>query len=356
MVHRTLKAAAFASALGIVLGACTSPAPAPVIERAEPPKTAAPAPQPEPTKPPASPVPAYDYYTVKKGDTLFAIATQHGQSHRDIAAWNKLDNPGVIQPGQVLRVTPPKEEAPVAVASAVAGSSAINVRPIAAESANTRIYKREPRGGKQPYSEQALAQIRKAGANPGSATAEKAPAVGSSPAVAGTTGQPAGAGAAARSPGTEPVQVAKAAESATKVPELPAALPEPARTEAATSGWIWPAAGKLIGGFSETQNKGVDISGQLGDPVLAAAPGRVVYAGEGLRGYGRLVIIKHEQDFLSAYAHNNQLLVKEGDVVKQGQKIAEVGKTDADKPKLHFEIRKHGKPVDPLQYLPERSQ
>jgi lipoprotein NlpD len=120
--------------------------------------------------------------------------------------------------------------------------------------------------------------------------------------------------------------------------------------------WIWPAKGAVMQHYSESGNvnKGIDIAGNSGDPVVAAAPGKVVYAGNGLLGYGQLVIIKHNDQLLSAYAHNRVLLVKEGDDVKSAQKIAEVGTTGTDKVKLHFEIRRDGKPVDPEKYLPRR--
>jgi lipoprotein NlpD len=114
----------------------------------------------------------------------------------------------------------------------------------------------------------------------------------------------------------------------------------------------WPARGNLLAGFDEVKNKGLDIAGKAGDPVLAAADGRVVYAGSGLRGYGNLIILKHNNTYLTAYAHNQTLLVKEDQVIKQGQKIAEMGNSDADQVKLHFEIRRQGKPVDPAKYLP----
>ena len=119
--------------------------------------------------------------------------------------------------------------------------------------------------------------------------------------------------------------------------------------------WIWPAAGKVTAVFSDPSNKGIDILGKKGEPVNASAGGRVVYVGEGLRGYGKLVIIKHNNTFLSAYAHNDAILVKEGQTVVKGQKIAEVGSTGTDQTKLHFEIRQFGKPVDPLKFLPERA-
>lgn len=140
---------------------------------------------------------------------------------------------------------------------------------------------------------------------------------------------------------------------------MPAPIPAPTSVPAAASSeddvpFIWPASGTLLAGFDEARNKGYDISGKAGDPVLAAADGRVVYAGAGLRGYGNLVILKHNNTFLTAYAHNQALLVKEDQTVRRGQKIAEMGSTDADRVKLHFEIRRQGKPVDPVRYLPAR--
>ncbi|MFN5700774.1 MAG: peptidoglycan DD-metalloendopeptidase family protein, partial [Betaproteobacteria bacterium] len=116
----------------------------------------------------------------------------------------------------------------------------------------------------------------------------------------------------------------------------------------------WPATGPVLQGFDEQRNKGLDLGGKAGDAVLAASDGRVVYAGSALRGYGNLVILKHNSTFLSAYAHNQALLVKEDQVVKRGQKIAEMGSTDAERVQLHFEIRRDGKPVDPARYLPAR--
>ena len=140
---------------------------------------------------------------------------------------------------------------------------------------------------------------------------------------------------------------------------VPAPIPAPTSAAAAASSeddvpFIWPASGTLLAGFDEARNKGYDISGKAGDPVLAAADGRVVYAGAGLRGYGNLVILKHNNTFLTAYAHNQTLLVKEDQTVRKGQKIAEMGSSDADRVKLHFEVRRQGKPVDPLKYLPAR--
>jgi lipoprotein NlpD len=137
----------------------------------------------------------------------------------------------------------------------------------------------------------------------------------------------------------------------------PAPVPAPASEPSAGADdvpWIWPASGKVIGQFSEAGSKGLDIGGKAGDAVIAAGDGKVVYAGTGLRGYGKLIIVKHNATFLSAYAHNQNLLVKEGQTVSKGQKIAEMGNTDADQVKLHFEVRRQGKPVDPMKYLPPR--
>jgi lipoprotein NlpD len=209
------------------------------------------------------------YYTVKPGDTLIRIGMDSGQSGRDIARWNKLDNPNLIETGQVLRVAPPAPDAPVA-------------RPAASPATTT---------------------------------------------------------AAAPMP---------AASASTATP--PAAIAAPSAAEDAIS-FQWPARGNLISGFDESKNKGLDIGGKVGDPVNAAADGRVVYAGAGLRGYGNLIILKHNNTYLTAYAHNQTLLVKEDQVIKRGQKIAEMGNSDADQVKLHFEIRRQGKPVDPAKYL-----
>jgi lipoprotein NlpD len=118
--------------------------------------------------------------------------------------------------------------------------------------------------------------------------------------------------------------------------------------------WMWPGGGKVLAAFSEPSSKGLDIAGKSGDPVLAAAPGKVMYVGSGIRGYGNLVIIKHSNGYLSAYGHNRKILVKEGQSIAKGQKVAELGDSDADQAKLHFEIRRQGKPVDPLKYLPPR--
>lgn len=165
----------------------------------------------------------------------------------------------------------------------------------------------------------------------------------------------AGVPASAPAPGASTPKASASAPVASA--PVPAPVPAPAPAPAAGSdemNFMWPANGSLVAGFDEARNKGYDISGKAGDPVLAAADGRVVYAGAGLRGYGNLIILKHNNTFLTAYAHNQTLLVKEDQNVRKGQKIAEMGSTDTDRVKLHFEIRRQGKPVDPSRYLPSR--
>ncbi|MDR0274477.1 MAG: peptidoglycan DD-metalloendopeptidase family protein [Burkholderiaceae bacterium] len=169
---------------------------------------------------------------------------------------------------------------------------------------------------------------------------------------------PPGAAASAAA-STQPAAPPKTASVAAAAPASsappPAALPPPAPPPADTVVFIWPAAGPVIAGYDEAKNnKGLDIAGKAGDPVLAAADGKVLYAGGPVRGYGNLIIIEHGNSFLTAYAHNQKLLVEEKQTVKKGQKIAEMGDSDADRVKLHFEIRRSGKPTDPARYLPPR--
>ena len=152
--------------------------------------------------------------------------------------------------------------------------------------------------------------------------------------------------------GAKPTKVAEKKPSPEKS-DSAASTPEPAKNDVVAEPGIrlsWPAKGKVTGEFSET-NKGIDIAGKVGEPVLAASDGKVVYAGNSLRGYGNLVIVKHDNTYLTAYAHNSKLLVKEGDAVRKGQKIAEMGDTDTTAAKLHFELRVNGKPVNPTPYL-----
>ena len=232
------------------------------------------------------------YYTVKVGDTLVRIGLETGQNWRDLARWNNIDNPNVLEVGSVLRVTPPASEVGVAVARPVAPAPRVESRPLEAR--------------------------------PGAGAASS--------------------GSSAPGPST-----AVAAPAAPPPPSPPAS-----REGDGNIAWSWPAAGPVTTGFDEVRSKGLSIAGKSGDPVLAAADGRVVYAGSGLRGYGNLVIVKHNAIYLSAYAHNQTLLVKEDQVVRRGQKIAEMGSSDTDRVQLHFEVRMKGTPVDPAKVLPPR--
>jgi lipoprotein NlpD len=282
---------AFCLALAMALGACSSKpqTKAPVEDRS------ATATQPAGAAD-AKPLPGAEnagkpgYYTVKRGDTVMRIGLETGQAWRDIVRWNNLENPNLIEVGQVLRVVPP-----VAATAAASPATGAVSRPVASSSV-------APAGATPPVGQAA----------PAASAAAAAPAASASTAPATATA------------GEDEIV------------------------------FIWPGTGAVIAGFDEAKNKGLDLGGKAGDPVLAAADGRVVYAGAGLRGYGNLVILKHNNTFLTAYAHNQTLLVKEDQNVRRGQKIAEMGSTDADRVKLHFEIRRQGKPVDPARYLPAR--
>lgn len=256
------------------------------------------------------------YYTVKPGDTLIRVALETGQNWRDVARWNSVENPNLIEVGQVLRVWPPQADA--------------------APSASGRSRGDAGRGSGAP------------------SVASVSPAA-SAPVVSGTSGS----GGAVTSPvasSPEPVPISTLPPTAVTPipPAATVAAPPMASKDEDGFSWIWPAGGSVISGFDEGKSKGVAISGKQGDPVVASADGRVVYAGSGLRGYGNLVILKHNSTYLTAYAHNQSLLVKEDQAVRKGQKIAEMGSSDAERVQLHFEIRKQGKPIDPLKLLPAR--
>ncbi len=282
----------------LLLAACATPrSPAPVEDRnvsgrSTQPVAPAPAPAPAVTvlpEPPKLPPGSENagkpgFYTIKPGDTMIRIGLDTGQNWKDLVKWNNLDNPNVIEVGQVLRVAPPGVDATVAT------------RPIAPSRVETK-----PLDGK-------------------------------------------------------PVAAAASGSASSAAPAAPAApAPVVATRELDDDvNWQWPAAGALIASFEEGKAKGLTLAGKAGDPILAAADGRVVYAGSGLRGYGNLVILKHNNTYLTAYAHNQALLVKEDQNVKRGQKIAEMGSTDADRVQLHFEIRRQGKPIDPSKLLPPR--
>jgi len=225
------------------------------------------------------------FYSVRPGDTLTKIALDHGQAWRDIAKWNGLDNPNMIEVDQVLRVAPPVMEL----------AANRQTKPVMAQN-----------------------QV-----PPSSATSNTPTPTASS---ASTSNTP----------------------SATPSPSPPVNVSDDGIA------FAWPHPGPVLAGFDEAKNKGLDFAGKAGDPVLAAGDGKVVYAGSGLRGYGNLVILKHNNTYLTAYAHNQTLLVKEDQSVTKGQRIADMGSSDSDRVKLHFEIRKQGKPVDPAKLLPAR--
>ena len=294
-----------------VLAGCSSSGHrAPVIERGEAAKKNA---TPEATSKKSSRDKDWrpEVHVVQKGDTLYSIAFNYGFDYHELAELNGIKDPKVISIGQEIRLFPGRAKTIPPVAT-------VEVKP------TEILLKDQPKLVKYPYSEAAMAQIDK---------------------IQGQT-KP------------EATTVAKV-ESIPKPEAKPDGQPDTATDDSADDGeevaleWGLPAQGKLIGQFSESANrKGIDIAGKLGQPVLASAPGKVVYSGSGLRGYGKLIIIKHNKTYLSAYAHNDKVLVKEGQSVTRGQKIAEMGKTDADRVKLHFEVRRLGRPVDPAKYLP----
>jgi lipoprotein NlpD len=251
-----VKPIALAAAFVILAGCGTPQKPAPVVDRKQPARASKPT--------PAAPKPAPGTYVVKKGDTLYSIALEHGADYREVAQWSGLSDPTKISVGQVLRVTPPEERVQVGRA-------------------------RLPERGE-----------------------------------------------------ARPLDLP---------PPRTQAKPPPSVKEPAGD-FIWPARGKVIAGFAEPRRKGIDIDAKLGDPVLAAAAGRVTYTGAGIPGLGKLVVIKHDNGFITVYAHNRDIVVKEQQAVRRGQKIAEVGSSDADRPKLHFQIRKGSAAVDPMRYLP----
>jgi lipoprotein NlpD len=237
----------------------------------------------------AQPVPPGSYM-VKRGDTLYSIALDNGADYREVAQWNGLDDPTRISIGQVLRVRPPEDRSAVQVAPA-RGAGRVEARPLDSAPSQGRgdgNAKTEPKAVRLPYSRENVAILSK-------------------------EDRPDGAEAIA---------------------------------------FIWPAKGKILAGFAEPRSKGIDIEGRIGDPVVAAAAGRVTYSGTGIPGLGKLVVIKHDNGFITVYAHNKDILVKEQQSVARGQKIAEIGSTDAERPKLHFQIRKGSAAVDPMRYLP----
>ena len=255
-------------------------------------------------------------YVVQKGDTLYGIALEHGFDYKEVAEWNGIASPYIIRIGQQLKFNASQqtlETTSLAEGSVVVTPLKVGSMVEARQVGENPLLKTQPKVVKPPYT------------LPGDSDFLRAKAK------------------------AEP-------QDKTVPPESPAEKKEGVQAEDDERvEWSWPATGKLIAPFNDASGsaKGLDIGGKSGQPVLAAGPGKVVYSGNGLRGYGKLVIIKHNKTYLSAYAHNRHILVKEGQSVARGQKIAEMGDSDADQVKLHFEIRRFGKPVDPIKFLPK---
>lgn len=307
---RLLPAAILLSA---ALAGCSTVSlqPAPVVSTRATPvgpamPTAAAASAPAPTVVPPG------YYRVQRGDTLRSIARKVGRGWHDLVAWNQLSDPNRIEVGQLLRVAPP--------GAASAASTAAAQAAAAPASSAAQTFPLAPQPGSEP-----------------------APAAAASARTGASTPAPAPAPHAAAS---------RAAGAAASAPREPVAPASAATAHAGALSWSWPAAGKILRGFNGNTSKGVDIAGREGEAVRAAADGKVVYAGNELRGFGNLVIIKHNTEYISVYAHNQKILVKDGQAVRRGETIALMGSTDAPRVELHFEVRLRGKPIDPEQVLP----
>ncbi len=296
--------------LSTLLAGCSSVPlrPAPVVPSAAlPVGAAAPAASAPAAAAPVAATPP-GYYRVKPGDTLRSIARGVGHSWQDLARWNQLSNPNLLDVGELLRVVPP-------------GTPGVPASPAPARTASAGSP---------------VAQSFALGAAPAAAPASAAQ-------PRGHASSPPSARASAR-----PRQhVASAPQRA--LPASPAVV-----SHVGPLHWSWPAQGRIVRGFNGTTSKGVDIAGKAGEAVRAAAAGKVVYAGNELRGFGNLIIIKHDTEYISVYAHNEKLLVKDGQIVRRGQTIALMGASDAARVELHFEIRLRGKPIDPEQVLPRR--
>ncbi|MBC7499819.1 MAG: peptidoglycan DD-metalloendopeptidase family protein [Herminiimonas sp.] len=328
---KNLRLACLAVSVGFIAACSTTRTSAPIIDRTSGARAETPRVQPNQASVKTD---MRGFYTVRRGDTLLHIALEFGQNYRDLVAWNNLANANDIKVDQVLRVAQPEPGSTISgVQTGSVASTGVEVRSlsnppfVAAGSANgasgaAAPNKTGPRAEKRPYSETALAELQKPDA-PGSNTVALA----------------------------VPVKAESSRPAEPKIFDKPADNTPTASADDDSVSWIWPAEGKVISGF-EDGRKGIDIAGKVGQNIVAAGSGKVMYAGSGIRGYGNLVIVKHTNNLLSAYAHNKSILVKEGQAVSRGQKIAEMGNSDSDAVKLHFEIRQQGKPVDPSKFLP----
>ncbi|GAB3785336.1 peptidoglycan DD-metalloendopeptidase family protein [Dyella agri] len=281
-----------------------------------------------------TPVPGGNY-VVAKGDTLYSIAFRKGVDFRDLAKWNGIAAPYTIWPGQQLRLSPPAGSAPVPHAAVAAAQTAAKSAP----APSAPVFESVPAQASTP---------------PPHAGAHAPVVTGSVATTAAVAHAPVAAPAA---PVSTEVPVAGEPKAAVP-PPAPAPAPVAASGASRASGgitWHWPADGQIIKRFTPGDAvPGIEIAGKAGDPVRAAADGVVVYSGNGLVGYGELVIIKHNDSLLSAYGHNSKRLVKEGQRVSAGQEIAQMGSSGASSVELGFQIRKDGNPVDPLNYLPSK--
>ncbi len=310
-LRETLIRRAAPLATGLLLAACAASPPAPIVSRTgsastQPIGPGVPPAAPPPAAPAAAPAPVPA--TAPDAPVVQTAPIRSGSVESRSAASAPPPSGATGAPGS----TPPAAAAPTAPAVASA--------PVLPPNARTG-----PRGTKVPFTDSALAELRAAESGPAGTGARAADARSAAP--------PA------------PAAAAPAAGPAT----APAAEPK-----AADGGWAWPSSGRVLQTFDQSSNKGIALAGKPGDPVLAAADGRVIFSGNGPRGYGNLVIVKHSNDLLSVYAHNRSLAVKEGQSVTRGQKIAELGDSGTTSPRLHFEIRQQGKPVDPAKFLPKR--
>ncbi|MDO4626732.1 MAG: murein hydrolase activator NlpD [Pasteurellaceae bacterium] len=280
-------------------------------------------------------------YTVRKGDTMFLIAYISGMDVKELAALNNMSEPYSLNVGQTLKVSNHTASAPqTAQTTQLTTQKAVTEQPVV-----------EQKPVEPPVTYTSAANGTQLGSD-GTVTGPVKAGVASEASVSG----PIHASAASANSTAVQVPVTATAASGGVVATNYGTSSTASAPVRSNFNWAWPTQGRVIQGFSEADggNKGIDISGSKGQPVYAAAAGRVVYAGNALRGYGNLIIIKHDDDFLSAYAHNDSISVSDQQEVKAGQQIAKMGSTGTNTTKLHFEIRYKGKSVDPTRYLPRR--